>query len=161
MAFGNDRAPLGAGHRAQAAINEAPALEQPRRAIRRRARAAAVSFLSTRAASASSCEDRGTTRGMSGIPTSRRWTFQPLHIDRDFERDWSSWRRQRLTNGREQRFHRRRWLPNAQVRFADRFQHIRLPRHIVDRGAIAIDKLAIDLGRDMQHRRARGQRFDL
>ena len=89
MTFGHDRAPLGAGHRTKAAI------DQFKRSSSRPSRSAAEP------------EQRP-----FGLPHARRQRIelrrlrydardvrhsdvtaldlQPLHIDRDFERDWSS-----------------------------------------------------------------------
>ena len=52
-------------------------------------------------------------------------------------------------------------LPDAEIRLGDRAQHVGLPRHVVDRGAVAVHIGAVDLRRDVEHRRTRRERIDL
>ncbi len=84
-----------------------------------------------------------------------------LNVDWDFERYWTGRRCERRRRGLEQRIDGSDRLPNADVVLADRLEHVGLPRHIVDRGAIAVDEFAVDLRGDVQDRRTGRERFNL
>ena len=84
-----------------------------------------------------------------------------LHVDGDLQRHRSARRGQRGARRRLHHADRGAALPYPEISLRDRAQHVGLARHVVDRRAVAVHEGPVDLGGDVEHRRAGGERLDL